>query len=74
MERGEFVTEGNMEVGPTEHFFLFVDGQHLGQLLLRHFRLPEERGDTKLGHARITVERLEKDEATEEVSHTNRHL
>jgi hypothetical protein len=70
MKRGEFVEEGSMEVGPTEHFFLFLEGEHLGKLLLRHFRLPEERGDTNLGRVRITVERLEDDAATEEASPT----
>jgi hypothetical protein len=70
MERGTFVAEGLMEVGPSEKFFLFLDGEHLGQLLLHHFRLPEERGDTKIGRVRITVERLEDDEVTEEASPT----
>jgi len=59
MERGEFVAEGSMEVGPKEQFFVFLDGEHLGRLLLRHFGLPEQRGDTKLGRVRVTVERLE---------------
>lgn len=40
-------------------FFVFLDGQHLGQLLVDHFRLPAERGYTDLGRMRITVERLE---------------
>ena len=70
MERGKFVTEGLMEVGPSEKFFLFLDGEHLGHLLLHHFRLPEERGDTKIGRVRIAVERLEDDEVTEEASPT----
>jgi len=71
MERDAFVAEGSMEVGPSDRFFLFLDGQHLEQLLLRHFRLPEERGYTKLGRVRITVERLEDDEATGGVSPSN---
>ena len=70
MERGEFVAEGLMEIGPSEKYFLFLDGEHLGQLLLCHFRLPEERGYTKLGHVRVTVEWLEDDELTEEASPT----
>ena len=54
----------------SEQFFVFLDGEHLGQRLLRHFRLPEERGYTDLGRVRVTVERMEADEATEEASPT----
>lgn len=71
MERGKFVVEGQMQVGPSKQFFLFLDGEHLGQLLLRHRQLAEEQGDTKLGRVRITVEWLEDDELlTEEASPT----
>jgi hypothetical protein len=70
MKRGEFVAEGSMEVGPSERFFLFLDGEHLGRLLLRHFRLPEERGNSKLGRVRVTVERLEDSDAAEKASPT----
>ena len=70
MERGEFLADGSLEVGPSEKYFLFLDGEHLGQLLLRHFQMPEERGNTKLGRVRVTVERLEDDELTEEASPT----
>ncbi len=59
MERSEFVTEGQMEIGPAEHYFTFLDGEHLGWLLLKHFGFPEERGYTDLGRVRISVERLE---------------
>ncbi len=60
MERSEnFVTEGQMQIGPMESFFVFLDGEYLGQRLVRHFGLPEERGYTELGRVRITVERLE---------------
>ncbi len=60
MERSEnFVTEGQMQIGPMESFFIFLDGEYLGQRLVRHFGLPEERGYTELGRVRITVERLE---------------
>ena len=68
MDRGEFVAEGLMEIGPSEKFFLFLDGERLGHLLLHHRRLPEERGYTKLGLVRVTVEWLEDDELTEEAS------
>jgi hypothetical protein len=70
MERGGFVAEGSMEVGPSKDYFLFLDGVHLGKLLLHHLRLPEERGDTELGRVRVTVEWLEDDEWTEEASPT----
>lgn len=70
MERAEFVAEGTMQVGPSEQFFVFLDGEHLGQMLLRHFRLPEERGYTDVGRVRVTVERMGADEATEEASPT----
>lgn len=60
MEHGEFVAEGRVEIGPSEKFFVFLDGEYLGQRLMDHFQLPEERGYTSLGRVRITVERLEK--------------
>ncbi len=58
MERDDFVTEGKMEVGPTERFFVFLDGDYLGKRLVDHFGLPEERGYTDLGRVRVIVERL----------------
>ena len=63
MEDNEFVAEGRLEIGPKETYFLFLDGEHLGQQLLNHFRLPEEREYTGLGRVRITVEPLEDPEA-----------
>ena len=36
MERAKFVAEGRMEIGPKEEFFTFLDGEHLGKLLVRH--------------------------------------
>lgn len=51
MERERFVAEGKMEVGPTERYFVFLEGEHLGQRLVAHFRLPEERGYTDLERA-----------------------
>lgn len=59
MERGEFVAEGQLELGPTEYYFLFLDGEYLGKLVSDHFRLPEERGYTDVGRVRVTVELLE---------------
>ncbi len=59
MERDDFVAEGVMGIGPTEKFFVFLDGEYLGKLLVDHFRLPEEKGYTDLGRVRVTVERLE---------------
>lgn len=58
MERDDFVAEGGMGVGPTEKYFVFLDGEYLGKLILDHFRLPEEKGYTDLGRVRLTVERL----------------
>jgi hypothetical protein len=69
MEQGKFVVEGDMQIGPQKQFFIFLDGEHLGQLVLRHRRIAEERGDTKVGRVRVTVEWLD-DEFTEEASPT----
>jgi hypothetical protein len=63
MERGKFVAEGRMRVGPFEEYFVFLDGAILGQLLLRHYRLPEERGYTDIGRVRVTIERLDEEQA-----------
>ena len=59
MERTEFVAEGQVEIGPSTSFFIFLDGEYLGQRLVNYFQLPEERGYTNLGRVRITVEQLE---------------
>ena len=62
MDRGErFEAEGQMQIGPSERFFVFLDGLYLGEQLVGHFGLPEERGFTNLGLVRVTVERLEED-------------
>jgi hypothetical protein len=50
-----------MEIGPAEQFFTFLDGEHLGRLVLKHFGLPEEHGYTDLGRVRVSVERLEEE-------------
>jgi hypothetical protein len=60
MERGDgLVVEGHMQIGPTERFFIFVDGELLGEHLVNHFGLPKERGYTDVGRVRVTVEMLE---------------
>ena len=48
-----------MEVGPKENYFAFVDGEHPGALLRRHFGTGPEHGYTSLGRLRITADRLE---------------
>lgn len=58
MQKEDFVMEGKMEIGPSEKYFAFLDGEYLGKLLVEHFGLPEERGYTDLGRVRLTVERL----------------
>jgi hypothetical protein len=62
MEPSKFVAEGNMEVGPSAQYFVFLDGEYLGHQMMNHFGIPEERGYTRLGRVRITVERLEEDQ------------
>ncbi len=59
MERAKFVAEGKMEIGPMQQYFTFLDGEHLGKLLLNHFSLPDEHGYTDLGRVRVAVERLD---------------
>jgi hypothetical protein len=64
MDRVErFEAEGEMQIGPSERFFVFLDGVYLGEQLVEHFGLAEERGFTYLGRVRVTVERLEEDGA-----------
>jgi hypothetical protein len=58
MERGAFVAEGHMQLGPTEYYFVFLDGEYLGKLVSEHFGIPEERGYTDIGWVRVTVEML----------------
>jgi hypothetical protein len=59
MERGAFVGEGKLEVGPSKDYFAFMDGDFLGHLLLEHLGAAEETGCTDLGRVRVTVERIE---------------
>jgi hypothetical protein len=55
----KFVSEGSMELGPKEDFFIFLDGDHLGRLLRKHCGVEAESGYTPLGWPRITVERVD---------------
>ena len=59
----KFVAEGKMAVGPSARYFVFLEGEYLGQRLVDHFGLPEERGYTDLGRVRVTVERLDEPRA-----------
>jgi hypothetical protein len=59
MERGKFVVEGHMRIGPYREYFFFLDGAFLADLVLRHYGLPEERGYTHVGRVRVTIERLD---------------
>ena len=59
MERGEFVAEGKIEIGPSAQFFHLPRRGLPGQRLIDHFQLPSERGYMDLGRARIVVELLE---------------
>lgn len=68
--RRDFVVEGSIEIGPRGDFFAFVDGDFLGRILSQYAGIePRENEYTKLGRARLTVEWLEDDEATDEASH-----
>ena len=49
--------KGNRRVDPRGWFFVFLDGEYLGKLLVGHFRPPEVRSYTDLG--RVIVEPLE---------------
>ena len=46
-----------------KEFFIFLDGDYMGKLLLDHFDVPGEPGYCDLGRVRVTVERLEEPEA-----------
>ncbi|HZY64412.1 MAG: hypothetical protein M3N10_07270 [Actinomycetota bacterium] len=70
MKHDKFVAEGKMEIGPKEKFFVFLDGEYVGKLLVDHFQLPGGSGYCDLGRVRLTVESLENDAATETASST----
>ena len=61
MERDVLVAEGKLQIGPSGKFFVFLEGEYLGHLLLEHFGVPEKPGYTDLGRVRITVEPLEEE-------------
>lgn len=54
----KFVADGSVELGPREDYFIFLEGEHLGTMLRKHFGVTAETGYTPLGRLRITVERL----------------
>jgi hypothetical protein len=60
MTSGESRTDAT---GPYGEVLSLLDGEYLGEQVLRHFGLPEERGYTDLGRVRVTVERLEEEKA-----------
>jgi hypothetical protein len=69
--RRDFVVEGLIEIGPRGDYFTFVDGDFFGRVIAKHARVKPKNGEyTRVGRARITVEWLEDDEATEEASPT----
>jgi hypothetical protein len=69
--RRDFVAEGLIEVGPGAEYFAFFDGEMLGKVFSQYAGAEPTSGEyTKLGRARITVEWLEDDEATEDASPT----
>ena len=69
--RKDFVVEGLVEVGPRADFLLFVDGERMGYLFLQHSGAePKEHDYTPLGRARVSVQWLEDDKATEGASPT----
>ncbi len=45
-----------MEIGPQESYFIFLDGDYLGDLLSKHFGIPKEKGYRSAGRVRISVE------------------
>ncbi len=57
--REEFVAEGTLEIGPKESFFIFLDGDYLGDLLSKHLGIPKEKGYRSAGRVRISVEQIE---------------
>ena len=56
--RNDLVAEGQVEIGPSERFFVFLDGEYLGLALIGRFGLPEERGHTDLRRVHVAVELL----------------
>ena len=68
-QRRDFSVEGIVEVGPQADYFAFLDGEQLGRVLSQRSGVETKPYEyTRLRRARITVEWLEDDEATEEPS------
>ncbi len=60
MEHERFVAEGKLESGPKKEFFVCLEGDYLGKLLVDDFKVPgEEPGYCNLGRVRISVEPLD---------------
>ena len=55
----KFIAEGSVELGPKEDFFGFLDGEHPGTMLRRHFGVEAEVAYIPLGRLRVTVERVD---------------
>lgn len=58
MEGTDFVAEGELEVGPSAQYFVFLDGEYLGQRQVDHFGLPSQQGYTRFGRVWVTVDLL----------------
>jgi hypothetical protein len=70
-QRRDFSIEGAVQIGPRADYFLFLDGEQVGKVFSHYAGVKPIHGEyTRLGRARITVEWLDDDEATEEASPT----
>ena len=70
-QRRDFSVEGVVEIGSRADYFVFLDGKQLGKIFSQRLGERPESGEyTRPGRARITVEWLTDDEATEEASPT----
>jgi hypothetical protein len=70
-QRRDFCVEGVVEIGSRADYFVFLDGEQLGKIFSQRLGERPESGEyTRLGRARITVEWLEDDEASEEATPT----
>ena len=58
MTRDRFVVEGKVEIDPTS-MTMFVEGEGLAVLLMKHFRVEKPGRYYELERLRITVERME---------------
>lgn len=54
----KFVAQGELTIGPMEDYFIFLDGQYLGDLLSGHMGIPKQKGYRSAGRMRVTVERI----------------